>query len=103
MTPKAGDKLPNVDTESLYKNTDTKALDIGAAYSGYFDQHDTFTPEEAKRLRWKLDLRLIPILAFNIILGATDKASTSTGTDTHRAFDLYADSDGNDRRAVWHA
>ena len=87
MPTQVGNKLPTVDTESLHKNTiDTKALDIGAAYSGYFDQHDTFTLEEGKRLRWKLDLRLIPILAFNIILGATDKASTSTGKYTHDGF-----------------
>lgn len=98
-TPPPDTKLPTVDTESLHNKstTNTKALDIGAAYSGYFSQHDTFTPEEAKRLRWKLDLRLIPILAFNIILGATDKASTSTGA----LYGMREDTNSTGNRYSW--
>lgn len=73
-----------------------RAYDIGAAYSGYFDKNETYSAAEAKRLRWRLDLRLVPILGFNIILAATDKACTSTGAlygmreDTHSTGNRYS-------------
>lgn len=39
------------------------------------------------RLRWKLDMRLVPILWFNVTLAAMDKVTTSTaalyGMKTH--------------------
>lgn len=74
----------------------SKSHDVGAAYTNYFTTHPEFTTKEATHLRQKLDLRLIPILAFNIILGATDKACTSTGAlygmreDTHSTGNRYS-------------
>lgn len=73
----------------------SRSDDVGAAYSHYFDGGEGFSEPESKRLRWKLDLRLVPILAFNIILGATDKSCTSTGAlygmreDTNSTGDRY--------------
>ncbi|CAJ2509251.1 Uu.00g142770.m01.CDS01 [Anthostomella pinea] len=56
--------------------------DVAAAYTSYFDSSESnsgYSRAEERALRWKLDRRLIPILWFNIIIGATDKVSTSTG------------------------
>ncbi|KAI0017114.1 MFS general substrate transporter [Xylariomycetidae sp. FL0641] len=59
----------------------SRHADVGAAYGGYFQQpgESYYDRGEEVSLRWKLDRRLIPLLWFNIILGATDKVSTSTG------------------------
>jgi hypothetical protein len=48
-------------------------VDIAAAYAGQLDGENAFTRKEEVRLRWKLDLRLVPILWFNVTLGAMDK------------------------------
>ncbi|KAI9729380.1 MAG: hypothetical protein M1834_006904 [Cirrosporium novae-zelandiae] len=50
-------------------------VDIAAAYASDIT---TYIPQEAKRLRWKLDLRLVPLLWFNVTLGAMDKVTTAT-------------------------
>jgi hypothetical protein len=74
----------------------SKAYDIGARYAGYFDDHEAYTKKEEKRLRWKFDYRIMPFLWFNIILGATDKVSTSAGAlygmieDTNLTGDRYS-------------
>lgn len=74
----------------------TKQDDVAAAYTNYFNEHEPFSQKEAKSLRWKLDRRLIPLLMFNIILGAMDKVSTSTGAlygmreDTNSEGDRYS-------------
>lgn len=52
--------------------------DIAAAYADRLEGEQAYTPAEEKRLRWKLDLRLVPILWFNITLSAMDKVTTST-------------------------
>lgn len=52
--------------------------DIAAAYADKLDGENAYTSAEAKRLRWKLDLRLVPILWLNITLSAMDKVTTST-------------------------
>ncbi|KAH8651416.1 MFS general substrate transporter [Xylariales sp. PMI_506] len=54
-------------------------VDVAAAYTDYFTENEPYTAAEEKSLRWRLDRRLIPMLWFNIILGATDKVATSTG------------------------
>jgi ACS family allantoate permease-like MFS transporter len=56
---------------------DSKA-DAAAAYANRLDGEGAYTNEEATRLRWKLDLQLVPILFFNITLSAMDKVTTST-------------------------
>src|SRR6187402_1589175 len=52
--------------------------DIAAAYADKLDGENAYTLAEEKRLRWKLDLRLVPILWFNVTLAAMDKVTTST-------------------------
>jgi hypothetical protein len=52
--------------------------DIAAAYADKLDGENAYTVQEEKRLRWKLDLRLVPILWLNITLSAMDKVTTST-------------------------
>lgn len=57
---------------------DNRDVDIAAAYADKLDGEGAYTAKEEKRLRWKLDLRLVPILWFNITLSAMDKVTTST-------------------------
>lgn len=93
-------KLTNntmIDVESkLGTIQPTKQDDVAAAYTSYFNDHESFSQKEARSLRWKLDRRLIPLLMFNIILGAMDKVSTSTGAlygmreDTNSEGDRYS-------------
>lgn len=54
-------------------------VDIAAAYADQLNGENAYTRKEEVRLRWKLDLRLVPILWLNITLGAMDKITTSTG------------------------
>ncbi|KAF4628945.1 hypothetical protein G7Y89_g9202 [Cudoniella acicularis] len=56
----------------------TSEDDIAAAYADRLDGENAYTRKEEKRLRWKLDLRLVPILWLNITLSAMDKVTTST-------------------------
>jgi hypothetical protein len=73
-----------------------RQADVAAAYTGYFSDHEPYTRKEEVSLRWKLDRRLMPILWFNIILGAMDKVATSTGAlygmreDTGATGDRYS-------------
>jgi ACS family allantoate permease-like MFS transporter len=53
-------------------------VDIAAAYADRLDGENAYTRKEEVRLRWKLDLRLVPILWLNTTLGAMDKVTTST-------------------------
>ena len=53
-------------------------VDIAAAYADRLDGENAYTSKEAARLRWKLDLRLVPILWLNVTLSAMDKVTTST-------------------------
>jgi hypothetical protein len=51
-------KAPTIDVE-VGESKDlgsTKGLDIGASFAGYLDDHEPYTEQEAKLLRWKLDL-----------------------------------------------
>ncbi|KAH6665077.1 putative allantoate permease [Halenospora varia] len=52
--------------------------DIAAAYADRLEGENAYTRKEEKRLRWKLDMRLVPILWLNITLSAMDKVTTST-------------------------
>lgn len=52
--------------------------DVAAAYADKLEGEDAYTTKEENRLRWKLDMRLVPILWLNITLSAMDKVTTST-------------------------
>lgn len=52
--------------------------DVAAAYADRLEGENAYTRKEEVRLRWKLDMRLVPILWFNVTLGAMDKVTTST-------------------------
>lgn len=52
--------------------------DVAAAYANQFEGENAYTRKEWTRLRWKLDLRLVPLLWFNVTLGAMDKVTTAT-------------------------
>ncbi|KAK5125366.1 hypothetical protein LTR85_000475 [Meristemomyces frigidus] len=91
-------KGPIVDIDGTEKQAQpAAALDIAATYSTYFDGQEAYSHSEAKSLRWKLDLRLMPFLWFNIILGATDKVSTSTGA----LYGMREDTDSTGDRYSW--
>ncbi|KAF5246459.1 hypothetical protein FANTH_6831 [Fusarium anthophilum] len=55
-----------------------KDVDVAARYADQFTHGDSYSRSEWVRLRWKLDLRLVPLLWFNITLGAMDKVTTAT-------------------------
>jgi MFS transporter, ACS family, allantoate permease len=52
--------------------------DVAAAYANQLSGESAYTQKEWTRLRWKLDLRLVPLLWFNVTLGAMDKVTTAT-------------------------
>jgi MFS transporter, ACS family, allantoate permease len=78
-------------TFSLHKPTGD--VDIAASYADQLTGDNAYTRKEWVRLRWKLDMRLVPLLWFNVTLGAMDKVTTATAAlygfraDT----DLYGD------------
>lgn len=53
-------------------------VDVAAGLAEMFEGGEGYTPKEVVRLRWKLDIRLIPILWFNVLLPAMDKVSNGT-------------------------
>ncbi|KAJ5453428.1 allantoate permease [Penicillium daleae] len=53
--------------------------DIAAELTEQFSNEPGFDREEEQKLRWKIDMRLIPILFMNITLPAMDKVTPSTG------------------------
>lgn len=95
------DQPVDATSESLGKDIETTQSapgkeDVAAIFANYFDGHDGYSEEEAKRLRWKLDMRLIPILWFNILLPAMDKVSHAKAAvyglqeDLHLVGDQYS-------------
>lgn len=82
-TPVDADAVHQVVSEprdaSNLKIVDERKLDVAAAFLNRFQGDDAeYTATEEKALRWRLDKRLIPILWFNITLGAVDKSTIST-------------------------
>ncbi|KPM41402.1 hypothetical protein AK830_g5188 [Neonectria ditissima] len=57
---------------------DGREVDIAAKYANQLTGESAYTNKEWLRLRWKLDLRLVPLLWFNVTLGAMDKVTTAT-------------------------
>jgi MFS transporter, ACS family, allantoate permease len=68
-------------------------VDVAAKYANQFTNGDSYSLSEWGRLRWKLDLRLVPLLWFNVTLGAMDKITTSTAAlyGFREDTDLYGD------------
>ncbi|KAF4121379.1 Allantoate permease [Geosmithia morbida] len=56
----------------------TEGGDVAAKYANVFTDGETYSASEWGRLRWKLDLRFVPLLWFNVTLGAMDKVTTAT-------------------------
>ncbi|VUC25519.1 unnamed protein product [Clonostachys rosea] len=71
-------------------------VDVAAKYANMFTNGETYSVSEWVKLRWKLDLRLVPLLWFNVTLGAMDKVTTSTAAlysfreDTGLSGDRYS-------------
>ena len=72
-------------------------LDIAAQYADQFTGGNTYTREEEVRLRWKIDLRLVPMLWFNVTLAAMDKVTTSTAA----LYGFRKDTDLTGNRYSW--
>lgn len=88
-----------VDAESFDQGSvkQTTDLDVAARYAGQMTGENAFTLKENVRLRWKLDLRLVPLLWFNITLGAMDKVTTATAA----LYGLQADTGLTGDRYSW--
>ncbi|KAI9742370.1 MAG: hypothetical protein M1818_003903 [Claussenomyces sp. TS43310] len=71
--------------------------DIAAAYANQLDGEGAYSRKEEVRLRWKLDLRLVPILWFNVTLGAMDKVTTATAA----LYGMKKDTDLTGNRYSW--
>lgn len=66
-------------TKSFQEGTAASTdVDVAATYANQFEGENAYTRKEQTRLRWKLDLRFVPLLWFNVTLGAMDKVTTST-------------------------
>ncbi|KAF2023988.1 MFS general substrate transporter [Setomelanomma holmii] len=72
-------------------------VDVAAAYAHHLTGENAYTRKEATRLRWKLDLRLVPLLWFNITLGAMDKVTTATAA----LYGFRTDTDLTGNRYSW--
>lgn len=67
--------------------------DVAARYANMFSNGDSYSRGEWNKLRWKLDMRLVPLLWFNVTLGAMDKVTTATAAlyDFREDTNLYGD------------
>ena len=92
-------KTAQEDVEESHSSKETQVItkdaDEAAKYAN--DSGETaYTRKEEVRLRWKLDIRLVPLLWFNVCLGAADKVTTSTAalygmkTDANLTGDRYS-------------
>lgn len=54
--------------------------DIAATYASQLHGEDLYTHSQWVRLRWKLNLRLVPLVWFNVTFSAMDKVTTSRAT-----------------------
>ncbi|KAK8044157.1 transporter [Apiospora rasikravindrae] len=73
------EKISGGPTATAASDGDAHHVDVAAQYANHFTNGgETYSRTEEWRLRWKLDLRLVPLLWFNVTLGAMDKVTTST-------------------------
>ncbi len=68
--------IPESAHGQIFKHEVAANEDIAAAYADALEGENAYSRKEEVRLRWKLDIRLVPILWFNITLSAIDKVST---------------------------
>ncbi|KIW62037.1 hypothetical protein PV05_02090 [Exophiala xenobiotica] len=84
------------DLSTKHHQHDLAKEDVAAELAEMFQGGEGYTSREVWRLRWKLDIRLIPILWFNVLLPAMDKVSHATAalyglkTDLHLVGDQYS-------------
>jgi hypothetical protein len=71
----SGSDIQDVTEGQMFNHSDR---DIAAAYADKLEGENTYTTARGQRLRWKSDLRLVPILWLNVTLSAMDKVTTST-------------------------
>lgn len=76
---------------------DNDRVDVAAQYADQFADGNTYSRKEEVKLRWKLDLRLVPLLWFNVTLGAMDKVTTSTAA----LYNFRADTGLTGNRYSW--
>ncbi|KAL4967091.1 major facilitator superfamily domain-containing protein [Aspergillus stella-maris] len=69
---------PSLAPKTPHTEQSKKALDVAAVFLES-TEYTAYTQKEEKALRWRLDKRLIPLLFFNVTLGAVDKSTISTG------------------------
>lgn len=72
-------------------------VDVAAKYANHFTGENAYSKKEARRLRWKLDMRLVPLLWFNVTLGAMDKVTTATAA----LYDFREDTNLHGDRYSW--
>lgn len=65
-------------SKSDHRNEHHGGGDIAAGLADKFQGQEEFTEEEVRRLRWKIDLRIIPLVFLNVVLPAMDKVSHGT-------------------------
>lgn len=53
-----------------------KNVDLAASYAHRFEGEASYTPEEGRKVRWKVDVRLMGMLWFNSTVAAIDKVTT---------------------------
>lgn len=96
ITPGDMEDSYSINHGKVMADTASSDGDVAARYANAFANGDTYSRREAVRLRWKLDMRLVPLLWFNVTLGAMDKVTTATAAlygfreDTDLTGDRYS-------------
>ncbi|KAK8853048.1 hypothetical protein IAR55_003749 [Kwoniella newhampshirensis] len=94
-----GDIMSIISEEKGRKITpDVQHLDAAAVFLALHggDQRTAITPEESARVRWKIDIRLLPLMALMYFLQQMDKSAVSFASvfglqkDAHLHGDQYA-------------
>ncbi|KAK8098133.1 uncharacterized protein PG998_013619 [Apiospora kogelbergensis] len=77
--PESEDNGLTANSTTLGGNEGTGNVDVAAQFANHLaTAGETYSPTDEHRLRWKLDLRLVPLLWFNVTMGAMDKVTTAT-------------------------
>ncbi|KAJ5296942.1 uncharacterized protein N7443_007835 [Penicillium atrosanguineum] len=84
------------EVDKRYSKHNRSNEDVAAGLAEMFEGGQGYSKKEVQRLRWKLDIRLIPLLWFNVLLPAMDKVSHGTAalyglrTDINLSGDQYS-------------
>ena len=74
------DPEKDIETQHQEKTPSPENPDVAVRFLNNLKQEikdEPITPEESRRLLWKIDLIIIPILAFSVIISAVDKVIIS--------------------------